>query len=837
MLRRVGLVHRQNLEHIGVLTGCRDLRAPPRVPCPPICIRWSTAVAQVSWSNLTHPSADVENHTRPLNGPVTPLQHAPKLSSQLQTPNVSLLPDVDTFLSRPISEKSLLKTIRQSPHLLGIFTSPKKVRELAEASARSQFPIRSVRILRLAHKLGCHLKPGVYEGVSFHLASAKRWDIILFVVALGKRQTGRASYRLLNWRVRALIETQHYSLLQGILEEFKEHSIQPTRRTFHLVLSGHIRNRNLSQAKQTLHDMAGAGFPADATTHAVVATHYRSFGGDPQVQRRSLEALHGVKNAAAAVIVNSLMQLRLDAHDVGGALALLSLFDQQVVSAIFAELLTPEGDGGGQRTRDPLSIPTSTREGIHPTAATFSLFINYMATQSNLHGALRIFHGMIAQGIKPTSNTISALVNAFFSAGQGDIAVRVVAALCDKEKVPFSTFHPIMSAPPQDTLPWVPTGIPPTIQIFNALLRGVLHTYGLEISDVVMRIILANDIAPNYTTLEILASHLSKDKRTKPAILLRFLRGFRSSTFRPTLKLMHAILSRVVRQEKFLHHGIGWNVTAAKFSSRRQANQHRRPEVKPTDPPSSFDPAAGIAIPHDLSHRPLANSLLQSLAARDVKSDAPMVALRIQLDGLNGSDMESARESFQALLVRGMQPNEYHFSGLMEGLTRSGDIQGALEIMKSAERAGVRPNVVMFTILIVAHARQGKPDLAIRVFQHMVAAGIKPDVPAIDAVTSAFFAIGAYDMAKRVLISLWPHIEPFPKDLRSCSLKHLARLFRRLHPNRRGHGDGRENFTKDEQLALHEKMKGLLISWKQHSKERNGSTRRMLPAFTRPGRS
>jgi pentatricopeptide repeat protein len=744
-------------------------------------------------------------------------------------------PDVDTLLSQPATEKSLLKTIRKSPHLVGILTDAKKVRGLAEAAARSPQPIHSVRLLRLAHRLGCHLKPGIYESVAFHLANAKHWDIILSVVWLGKRQMGRASYRLLNWRARALIETQHYTLLQGILEEFKKHNVQPTRRTFHLLLSGHIQNRNLPQAKQTLQDMTEAGFPADASTHAIVATHYRTFGGDPQVQSRSLEALHGVASTTAATVLNSLLQLRLDAHDVRGALQLLSLFDRQVVHAIVVEMSPADGDGSSQHAPD--SIPPLTRQRIHPNAGTFSLFINHMATQSNLHGALRIFHSMMHHGIEPTPNTISSLINVFFSAEQGDIAVRIVAEMCDSSKAPLPMFHPILSALPKDTLPWVPTGMSPTIQIFNALLRGVLHAYGLEASDVVIRIMLANDITPNYTTLETLASHLSKDQMASPAMMLRFLRAFRSSTFRPTLRLMHAVLSRVLRREKFLHFGVGWDATAAKFSPIRQEYQNSSPGNEPSDVPVSFDPAAGIELPRSLSHRPLANSLLQSLAARGVKSDAPMVALRIQFDALNSKAMESAQESFHALLVRGLRPNEYHYSALMETLTRSGDIQGALEVMKSAEQAGIRPNTVMFTILIVAHARQGKPDSAIRVFQHMVSAGIKPDVPSIDAVTSAFFAIGEYVMAKRVLMSLWPHIEPFPKEMRNSSLKHMARVFRRRHGRRRWNGEEGESFTKDEQLALHQKMNTLLASWKQQSKERKVSMRRLLPATLRTGRS
>lgn len=641
--------------------------------------------------------------------------------------------------------------------------------------------------------------------------------MVLSTVALGKRHTGRTTARLLNWRARALVETQHYALLQGITREFQESSLRPSRRTYHLVLSGHIRNGDLARAKECLREMATAGFPPDASTHAIVATHHRHLGADSQVQSRALGALPVLRTATATSVVNSLMQLRLDAHDLAGSLQLLSLFEEHAVVSIFAATggTGPVGAAGNI----PLSLNTYSREHrqLFPTATTFSIFINYMATQSNLPGALQILQSMTTLGITPTSGTVTSLLHAHFAAGRGGNAVRMVAEMCDPEASPLDMFSPIMLAANEDKLPLNLAGLSPTVQVFNALLRGVLVTHGLKSITVILRIMHANHIDPNSTTLEIVIAYLVKVERARPRFLLRFLRKLSSPNLRPSLRHLHLILSSVLRREKQLLHGTGWNAIAA--SVRRQERFQRPPESRTSTTTNNFDPTAGIELPRGLSQ---ARPLLQSLSSRLVRSDGAMIALRIRLDAVTNSDMETAREVFHAMLVRGMHPTEYHFGALMEGFVQSGDLESAKGVIKSAERAGVKPNVVMFTILIAGHARQGQPDLAVRTFQHMVASGVKPDVPAIDAVASAFFAVRAYAMARRILIALWPHIQTFPQELRGATLKVLAQRFRLLHNNDR---DGPPTPSKHRRLILHWKLTNLLMTWKSGG----GSTRYLRP--------
>ncbi|KAG5648079.1 hypothetical protein DXG03_007114 [Asterophora parasitica] len=813
MLKRAGLVHRHHLELFRVLGGSSEFRAPLRAS--QISARWtgSTALAP---------------RPKPSRSGTPPVSRVPTIPTPTQVaPHPSLPPElivtINNLLSRDVDDDSFLTQIQASPTLARHLTDADTARMLAETIATTRPPLRSLRILRCAHSLGCNLKPNAYECLAFHFAEKKYWSGVLSAVHLAKQHLGRPTSRLLNWRGRALVEREDYLDLQGLLGEFREYSLMPTRRTYHLILSGHIRNRNLALAKQCLATMTEAGCPPDASTHAIVATHYRRLGMDPQVEARTLQALPDVKASTAAVVLNHLMQLRLDAHDIPGALRLLTLFSHH--DAILAVMMDGNALSDSGDADRALNSIRQTHRKLMPNAATFSIFINYQASQSNLPGASHIFRSMLAVGIHPTSGTITSLVHAFFAAGQGDVAVRMVAEMCDDEIVPPSMFEPILSSKSNNDLPWTPSDIKPTIQVFNALLRGALRTHGLSSTDTVLRIMHASDIRPTAATLEILLDHLSTAEKAHPGVLLRLLRQLSSSDIQPTLRHLHIIMKCVLRHEKYLLYGRGWDTTAVKFSTRRKEPEPRYPDHRISSEANTFDPTAGMALPRALSYRRLARPSIESLSSRRLLSDTVMVSLRLRQDAVIKADVESAKDVFQALLDRGMHPNEYHFSALMEGLARSGDNDGALDIMSAASRTGVQANVVMYTILIAGHARNGNPDRAIEVFQDMVAAGIKPDVASIDAVASAFFAIGAYTMTRKVLVSLWPYIqEPFPEGLRKANLKTLAAAFRSLDDRNRY---GVKSPSKSQRLRLHLELNELRDVWENGpgAKRRKGGRR------------
>lgn len=730
-----------------------------------------------------------------------------------------------SLFSRFKDEKKVAKEVRSHPALLEQLLDRKRVIGLAEGMVRTAVPQRGRRVLDLARALGCQLKQNAYECTAHQLAELKLWHLVPSIVTLGKQHTSKTTVRLLNWRARALVELQHYAALRSMLGEFDQYSLKPNKRTFHLLITGAVRNRDLTQVKELMRQMDEAGVPPDASTHSLIAINYRSFGPNAAVQAHALQNLGKTGGNTATALLNSLVQLRLDARDMPGARAILSFFDKNRIVPIIASVYGADSiQGEGDRSPSPARIIP-----IDPDANTFSIFINYMAMRHDINGALSLLKGMAAVGVKPTAGTVSSLIHVYFATGDGSSAVHLVAAMCPE--ISKELFSPFVRAEPPSSLPPIGPETAPTIKVFNALLKGLLHTHGLECTMHVFRIMNDRDVRPNTVTLEILISHLSKVERAPPRTLFRILRNLSVPNLRPTLRHLHVILSSILRHERYLLFGQGWNAISAPFSPKRQFEPRIVPTERLSDTTPAFDPMAGIELPRTPSYRSLIRPIVRSLSARGVRSDTVLLGLRIKRDAALKVDLETAQAVFQTLLARGMQPNEYHFAALMEGMTRAGDFPGAIRILNSATTAGVQPNIVMFTILIVGYARHGNPELAVRTFQDMIRAGIKPDVPSIDAVTSAFFAVGAYSTARRSLIALWPYIQPFPEELAAASLLQLARHFRSIPtPGREG---SPKAFSGKERSTLYRKVHGLMLAWKLSNRSPTPWSRKDRETVTR----
>ena len=838
MLKGVGRVcYRQHLQQASPT--CYNINSRSIQPA----IRAKSLAAALD-SGPKHHNAE-DGSSRPLLDPTSssPREHSRKCGqaetkesqkpSSLSYPLSHLPPDVvhmiDSLFAKK-SQTSMLKYLRSSP-LSEHFLDRTKATKLAEAMVQTRSPQRASRILLLAHEHGCPLKQNAFESVAYQLAEAKHWHLIPPLVALGKRQSGRTTVRLLNWRTRAIIESTHYGRLETVLDEFEHENLKPNRRTFHLLISGHIRNHNLRLAREYLKKMQDAGISVDATTHSIVVSVYRSLGPAAEVQHQAFEALRDVSGRTSTITLNSLMQIYMDANDVPGIIRTLSFFQQGdadiTLSDEFGRRFPPRGRNGSFNDHTVASSPLThvAQASIMPDVATFTILINYMARRHDLSGVSLMLERMVAMGLRPDAAAAAAIIRAHFSAGREHTAVRIIADMCRAHEVPSSLFHSFgLTFDRVDQLSFRFGDIPLTTEIFNALMKSALNTHSLKGARTVLRIMRACNVNPDTKTIEIFMNHLAYAKRARPRDLIRVLKNLSSATVPPSLNHIHIIMRSVLRREKFLLHGSGWNVAAAKFSPRRQ-DLSRYPEGRISGTAASFDPTAGIELPRKLSYRALIRPIVQSLTSRGIKSNKATIALRLRHEAVNKSNLTTANHVFQEMLIRGMHPTADHFTALMEGHALSGDLRSAESVMDSALDAGIPPNVVMFTILIVGHARLGHPDRAMRTFQGMVSAGIRPDVPVVDAIASAYFAVGAYRIAKQVLLSLWPYVQAPLESMQTASLKQLAVVFRARHA-KRDPSNAPKRLNKSEQRVLRWKIIRLIAYWKRAGNplsERKGS--------------
>ncbi|CAL1695356.1 unnamed protein product [Somion occarium] len=659
--------------------------------------------------------------------------------------------------------------------LLEILKDRDKVRKLVERLIQAHEPFSACRILLLAHHLGCKLKTNVYEIVAHCLAGCGQWTAIPFLVKLRKRHTGALTVRLLNWRTRAYIETNNFRWLETALDDFEQEKLQPTRRTYHLLISGHIRNRNLPKAKECLTKMEQAGFPIDPSTHALILSVYRSLGPDKSVQDRALASLPQLDAQAGTVVLNSLIQMCLDARDLDGAWGYLSMFGRplaqlELPSKFGADSTQADGDLSQDHARP--EIPTNgdlPNTILAPDIVTFTMLMNYMAKEHDLPRALLMLERMRDLKVEPDGQFVAALIRMHIAVGDLATATSIAASTCKDISATLPRFHdlglPVTDRGPSDLLLH---SVSPSTHIFNALLQGIQEKSGLKGTWIVRRIMQIVGIEPDAYTIEIIVAYLSKTEGVRPRELIRVLRTL-SSSFVPTLRHVHVILSSVVRSETELVKSRGWR-------HKRQSKSRLNGRLSTVS--DEFDPFAGIELPRRLSYRALIRPVLKILSNQRVRSDKATVSIRLRHDAVVKADIETAKDTFQTLLDRGMHPNQYHYAAIMEGFVKAGQIESAEEVLIKAINSGLIPNPVLYTIIIVGYARRGSPTQASRWFRDMVTRGIRPDIAVIDAMASAYFTAGAYAVARKVLLECWHHVGPLPDAMHEAGLRRLATEFR-----------------------------------------------------------
>lgn len=676
-----------------------------------------------------------------------------------------------------------LKTLAQNREAVSHLEDPDKARQLAVLMVNTGIPRRACRVLLLAHSFGCKFRQNVYEGVAYQLAQTGQWAEMPSVVALGRRQTGRTTARLLNWRTRALVEISHFGLLDNVLEVFEEEKILPNRRTYHTLVSGHLRNRDLAKVKECLSWMEDAGFPMDASTHALLVSSYRSLGRDQVVQKHALESLQELGERNATAVINSLIQLSLDARDAQSALKYLSFFDNPPAylpnTQDRGDHAVTNGDKPNASDRSG-PIASKRRPILAPDIATITMLTNYAARMRDLPLALQMAERMKHFGIQADDIYVASLVRVHCAVGDVSTALNIAARTCKDVPSALSLLKTLgweENGPGQPDLVFMDVGV--SIRVLNALLRGVLDTRGLNGMRDVVHLMQVAGTLPNEETVEVLMSYLVFTERVTPRQLKNALLVV-PRRIRPTLRHVHILLRAIIGRRRATQYPRGWAAIAEAANKVLPSIIDSSPLHVDTDP--LLERMAQNVLRGRPTYRGIVRRLLQSLSSRNVSPDRATVDLLLRQEAVIKRNMFRARIRLRVMLDRGMHPNQYHFATIMQGYALSGDVRSAEKVLWRAKEAGYGEDAVLYTILMHGYARIRHPKEAARIFQLMLKEGVQPDVPAVDALASAYFAVGAYLAARRVLVKAWERFAPFPPELIEANLRALAAAFRKLAP-------------------------------------------------------
>ncbi|KAL1693068.1 hypothetical protein GGG16DRAFT_37542, partial [Schizophyllum commune] len=313
-----------------------------------------------------------------------------------------------------------MRRVQGSEPLSDVFLQQDKARRVVAALANTDEPEQANRAITLAQQMGANLKQNVYEGAAHAHASWKQWKLVLDVVALGMKYTGKTTSRLLNWKIAACSGLREYAALSTILDEFDQYNVKPTPRTFHLLIVAHVQNHDLESASYVLQRMEDYGIAADPSTHAVILTAYRSLGYDARLQDKVLDSLADLPASLAVTVLNTCMQVRLDVRDLAGAAKLLVYFDHDLVAPLYAAIT-------GEST---LPDPPLNHKAYPPDIQTFIIYINQAAARSDLERGLLILEGLRRTGIEPDVDLVVSLLHLHLTSGRADVALEMVRRMC-----------------------------------------------------------------------------------------------------------------------------------------------------------------------------------------------------------------------------------------------------------------------------------------------------------------------------------------------------------------------------------------------------------------------
>ena len=709
---------------------------------------------------------------------------------------------------------SYMESVPRLSPLLENLRDRNQARELAVKLAGTPAPHHAMHLIDIASTLGTNLKQNIYEGVAHQYAQKQEWLLVLSLVAMGFRWTGRSTTRLLNWKLRALVETSRFGLLDGVLEQFGSAGLNPNARTFQLLITGHIRNKDLTRARSCISLMEKSGFEVDGSTRALIASAYRQLGPDEEVQRSALESLRDVGDKHATATLNSLIQLSLDAQDTSTALHYLSLFDH------------PQGIVAGKSLHHQLSQNgPSTPHAFCPDPATFTMLLKHV-TNENPRDLLEKISSLIEKmkmlNVIPDNITVAAVVRALCVAGDVHSALEIVTQVCQPGAMcriateRILVFGRVAGAGCLDKghVTFIAQRAELDVCLFNALINGVSGWLGINAVRIILRLMYMNKIAPDSATVEAITSWLNNTERVHPRTLIRILKNLLSPTHRPNPSLCNAVIASLIRREQT------W-----------VASDTVTPLPPPSNPRTGSSPNSGPLpmltseeVPLKLGYRGMTRFLVQSLFTRQVQSNRVTFAQRMKRTAMRG-DVPTTKAYLRTMLKRGMHPTAHHYAALMEAHVNAGMTDQAETILRSAIQAGIKPNVKLFTILIAGWGRWRKPGSARKVFEEMVRMGVEPDLPAIHAVASAYYKAGNAGLARAFLLERWTSVAtvPLPPSLESLGFTDLALAHRKLHETRPVWFKGKmpnKNHNKARRMVFRWKMKKLMDTWKKADSSR-----------------
>ena len=565
------------------------------------------------------------------------------------------------------------------------------------------------------------------EGTVMQLRKLKEWTILAAITDDDPKLLRYHGSNVVEARMMALAEIgQPAMAIQTSLNASLPAS-NPSRDRLTLLFRCHLANNDVVAADKVLEQLTERGENNGVNFILAMLNGYRSLGIDPQVEQCVLDDIGSGKLRYTASVINSLLQLRVDANDYKSASSLLGYLDlpEQWKYATqlpaFPNIRKPKGD-----------------------IATFTILINMACRYRKLQlSELEVLWKMLlaTTSVQRPLDALAlrALVRGLIACGHPDEAMTVVSdATYDKPNR------------------WQVGRVKLTAAVFNSLFRHWVAEKGVDGALMVLAMMDQANVLPDAITVRILAVSLGGRAKASALSMAKF------------SGRLHDALPMIIPDRQLLdavfHQAVDAEVGRSAPRDEVNAIEVELPWLSsisasadnPTDVDAEgrqiFDPTAGLQPSGPL--RTAMAPILEAFAQNGTMSSSSAFTSRLALDRWShpGDDIP-AESIYDIMLKRGIKPTAVHFLQLMQVFVRKHMPQKAEDIFTVAAKVGVVPTVEMWSVLVWGYGETGDVNECHSAVRRMRALGLRPNQYVYSSIGSALLKTRQYAKAHQFMQS------------------------------------------------------------------------------------
>ncbi|KAF9913359.1 hypothetical protein EC991_000121 [Linnemannia zychae] len=327
-----------------------------------------------------------------------------------------------------------------------------------------------------------------------------------------------------------------------------------------------------------------------------------------------------------------------------------------------------------------LTLDLMRRQGLQPTEDTYSAIIDSHSKAGNLQDAQRVYQEVLAAGLVPTVKTLGPMLEAVGAMGDYDMTKQLVEQMNS-------------------------SGISSNEYTFSALLQSISH-------DPAKGTLLFNELSkqmePNTVNYNILIRAFQRQSDLDGAF--RVFRSMMANGVRPDKYTFSSILSLYALRGDSDGAEAFWNEMVGVHGVR----------------PNAYAYGSMMHVYCTAGDMPSAQTVYREMIQSSIMPNEVIFGTLLNAYARHG-DLTQMLSIYDAMRSEDLKPNSYIYVNLLFGLVKDGDMPAAQRLFDTMEEDGFGYNVLAQTILMKGYLDHGAFKESQAIYKNMVRSGLIPN--------------------------------------------------------------------------------------------------------------